>query len=415
MIARNRARKGKTLWTTRDDGAALRLILSGDEQAEGERLAREALKQREKGRKPADVCVLFRTNAQSRALEIAFRRLGVPYDLVGGVSFYERKEVKDVLAYLRAALNPRDSVSFLRILNTPRRGLGDRVRAKLEERVTAGELPGDALAALAEAGALSAGSTLKARALLDLLDEIRERSDEPADRLLEETLRRTEYLAYLDEAHPADAAERRENLEELLVAARQFAEQGSGEESGGSLVLFLTEAALVADVDRWAEDDDRVALITMHNAKGLEFPVVILAGLEEGLLPHGSALEDDHELEEERRLFYVGLTRAEDEVILSAASFRRRYDRPGASELSRFVREIPSPLLVVENPVRGSTARRVRRVRAAPLRAPSARVTPAFVGTPNPRDDPWASASSTTSSAAAAWWPPRARARTSGS
>jgi len=231
------------------------------------------------------VCVLFRTNAQSRALEIAFRRLGVPYDLVGGVSFYERKEVKDVLAYLRAALNPRDSVSFLRILNTPRRGLGDRVRQQLEARVTAGEPPGDALGALAAAGALSSGSTLKARALLDLLDEIRARAGEPADRLLEETLRRTEYLAYLDEAHPQDAAERRENLEELLVAARQFAEQGSEAENGGSLVGFLTEAALVADVDRWAEDDDRVALLTMHNAKGLEFPVVVLAGLEEGLLP----------------------------------------------------------------------------------------------------------------------------------
>ncbi len=350
VIAKNRARKGKTLWTKEGEGARLRLVLSGDEQAEGERLAREALKQREKGRSLRDVAVLFRTNAQSRALELAFRRAGVPYDLVGGVSFFDRKEVKDVLSYLRVALNPRDVVSFLRIMNTPKRGLGDKVRDRIEQAAREGQAPGEALGALVDLGLLAGPATLKARTLLDLLDEMRARAGEPADRLIEETLRRTQYLDWLDEAFPQDSPERRENVGELVVAARQFVEESRAEDGEGSLAGFLTEAALVADVDRWAASDDRVVLLTMHNAKGLEFPVVIVAGLEEGLLPHGSSVED-HELEEERRLFYVALTRAKEEVILSAASFRRRYDRTGAAELSRFVREIPSELLVVESPL----------------------------------------------------------------
>jgi DNA helicase-2/ATP-dependent DNA helicase PcrA len=358
VIAHNKTRKGKTLWTTRDAGPPIRLVLSGDEQVEGERLAREVRKVAERGGRLADVAVLFRTNAQSRALEIAFRRMGVPYELVGGVSFYERKEVKDLLAYLRAALNPRDSVSFLRILNVPRRGLGDKVRERLEEQLARGASGKEALEAMIDGGALAGAALPRARAFLDLLDELSTRAAEPADRLIEETLARTGYLEYLDNAFPQDAPDRRENVGELVVAARQFAERGDSgpadEAPGagqGSLQAFLTEAALVADVDRWVESADRAVLLTMHNAKGLEFPTVIVAGMEEGLLPHGSALDDDGELEEERRLFYVALTRAKEQVILSAASFRRRWDRTGASELSRFVREIPSALLAVESPL----------------------------------------------------------------
>ena len=386
VIAKNRARKGKTLWTTRDAGMRLRLILAGDEQAEGERLAREALKQREKGRALRDVAVLFRTNAQSRALELAFRRAGVAYDLVGGVSFFDRKEVKDVLAYLRVALNPRDVVSFLRIMNVPKRGLGDKVRERLEDAALAGRTPAEALGELVETGQLAGAATLKARALLDLLDEIRARTQDPADRLIEETLRRTEYLDWLDEAYPQDAPERRENVGELVVAARQFAEEGRGDEGEGSLSGFLNEAALVADVDRWAASDDRVVLLTMHNAKGLEFPVVIVAGMEEGLLPHGSALEEDHELEEERRLFYVALTRAEEEVILSAASFRRRWDRPGAAELSRFVREIPSELLSVESPLIQRPSISSGGGWSGSRDAGRTAASPSFPGAANPKD-----------------------------
>ena len=358
VIAHNRARKGKTLWTTRDAGPRLRLLLSGDEQAEGDRVAREARRVLERGGRLADVAVLYRTNAQSRALEIAFRRVGVPYELVGGVSFYERKEVKDILAYLRAALNPRDAVSFLRILNVPRRGLGDKVRALVEAGVAAGRTAAEALGVELEAGTISGVAGSRARALLDLLDDLGRRRGEGADRLIEETLERTGYLQALDDAFPQDAPDRRENVGELVVAARQFSERGTEGEGGaapaegaGSLEAFLTEAALVADVDRWSNDADRAVLMTMHNAKGLEFPTVIVAGLEEGLLPHVSSSDDDDKVEEERRLFYVALTRAEQEVILSAASFRRRWDRTGAAELSRFAREIPPDLLAVDDPV----------------------------------------------------------------
>jgi DNA helicase-2/ATP-dependent DNA helicase PcrA len=361
VIAHNRARKGKTLWTTREAGPSLRLVLSGDEQAEGDRVAREARKVVERGGRLADVAVLFRTNAQSRALEIAFRRAGVPYELVGGVSFYERKEVKDLLAYLRAALNPRDLVSFLRILNVPRRGLGDKVRERIEAAAARGDSGAAALEALVKGGALAGTAGIRARGLLELLSDLRTRAAEPADRLLEETLERTGYLEYLDDAFPQDAPDRRENVGELVVAARTFAERqaasggGGGDDApgagAGSLQAFLTEAALVADVDRWVEAPDRATLLTMHNAKGLEFPTVIVSGMEEGLLPHGTSFDDDGELEEERRLFYVALTRAREQVILSAASFRRRWDRTGAAELSRFVREIPSELLAVESPL----------------------------------------------------------------
>jgi DNA helicase-2/ATP-dependent DNA helicase PcrA len=354
VIAHNRARKGKTLWTTHDAGTPLRLVLSGDEQAEGDRVAREARRVVERGGRLADVAVLFRTNAQSRALEIAFRRAGVAYELVGGTSFYERKEVKDVLAYLRAAMNPRDLVSFLRILNVPRRGLGDRVRERIEERAARDGTGAEALRALVDGGAVTGAAAAKARALLDLLEDLRVRSGEPADRLIEEALSRTDYLSYLDDAFPADVPDRRENVGELVVAAREFAERaafGDPSVESGSLESFLTEAALVADVDRWTDASDRAVLLTMHNAKGLEFPTVIVSGMEEGLLPHGSSRDDDGELEEERRLFYVALTRAREQVILSAASFRRRWDRAGAAELSRFVREIPSALLSVESPL----------------------------------------------------------------
>jgi DNA helicase-2/ATP-dependent DNA helicase PcrA len=395
VIAHNKARKGKTLWTTREAGPSLRLVLSGDEQAEGDRVAREARRVVERGGRLSDVAVLFRTNAQSRALEIAFRRMGVPYELVGGVSFYERKEVKDLLAYLRAALNPRDLVSFLRILNVPRRGLGDRVRERIEDAVAAGGTGAGALDALVSGGALPGAAALKARALLDLLDDLRTRAAEPADRLLEEALARTGYLEHLDEAFPQDAPDRRENVGELVVAARLFAERaaagvggGGGEAGDGTLQGFLTEAALVADVDRWVEAADRAVLLTMHNAKGLEFPTVIVAGLEEGLLPHGTSFDDDAEIEEERRLFYVALTRAREQVILSAASFRRRWDRTGAAELSRFVREIPSALLAVESPLPARPS--IARPSAAPAwaRRDGARAAaPSLPGSAR-RDDP---------------------------
>jgi DNA helicase-2/ATP-dependent DNA helicase PcrA len=347
VIAQNRWRRGKRLWTDREAGPPIRLILSGDEEAEAVRLAEEVRRQTGRGRKRSECVVLFRTNAQSRALELAFRRRGIPYDLVGGVSFYERREVKDLLAYLRLAANPRDATATLRILNVPRRGLGDQARQRLEARLNQTQETGaEALAVLVHTGEIPRAGAAGARALADLLTGLAGSAGEPVDRLLESVIETTRYLDYLDESDPDGAADRRENVEELVRAGALF----SAAHPGAGVDEFLSEAALVADVDRWTESEDRAVLMTAHNAKGLEFPVVMVAGCEEGTFPHWSSLEDEKELEEERRLFYVALTRAREEVIVSASSFRRRFDGGAGGELSRFVREIPPHLLISESP-----------------------------------------------------------------
>ena len=347
VIANNRWRRGKRLWTEREAGAPVRLFLSGDEQAEASRIAEEVRRQVARGRKRSECAVLFRTNAQSRALEMAFRQRGIAYDLIGGVSFYERREVKDLLAYLRLAANPRDAVALARVLNVPKRGLGDQARARLEARLgTAGENAAEALASLAVSGELVRGAARSAQTLSALLSGLAAARAEPADRLLERVIEETHYLDWLEESDPDGAADRRENVEELVHAGALFAAQHPDQ----GVEEFLSEAALVADVDRWTESEDRAVLMTAHNAKGLEFPTVIVSGCEEGVFPHWSSLEDEKELEEERRLFYVALTRAREEVIVSASAFRRRFDGGGAGELSRFVREIPPHLLITESP-----------------------------------------------------------------
>jgi DNA helicase-2/ATP-dependent DNA helicase PcrA len=347
VIANNRRRRGKTLWTDREGGSQIRVILSGDEQAEGMRLAQEVERFTRRGGSPRHFAILYRTNAQSRALELAFRQRGVAYELVGGVSFYERREIKDLLAYLRLAVNPRDRVSFLRIANVPRRGLGERALAHLAERLRdSNELPGDALATLASSGGLSPQARRGAANLVQLLAALHAARTEPPEALLERILGETAYLDYLEENFSQDSADRRENVEELVGAARDFTVR-HGEVSAEE---FVSEAALVADVDRWSDTEDRAVLMTAHNAKGLEFSVVAISGCEEGVFPHSSAFGDEDELEEERRLFYVALTRAKDEAIVSAAAFRRRFDGRGAGELSRFVQEIPPQLLSQHQP-----------------------------------------------------------------
>jgi DNA helicase-2/ATP-dependent DNA helicase PcrA len=347
VIANNRRRRGKTLWTERQGGSVIRLLLSGDEQAEGVRLAGEVQRFCRRGGRAREFAILYRTNAQSRALELAFRQQGVPYELVGGVSFYERREIKDLLAYLRLAVNPRDRVSFLRIANVPRRGLGERTLERLAERLRHTDgLPGEVLTALAESGDLSAPARRGAEALMRLVGGLHGARGEAPEVLLERILADTGYLDYLEENFSQDASDRRENVEELVAAAADFSRRNQD----ATAEEFVAEAALVADVDRWSEEEDRAVLMTAHNAKGLEFRVVAVSGCEEGIFPHSSAFGDEGELEEERRLFYVALTRAQDEAIVSAAAFRRRFDGRGAGELSRFVTEIPSHLLSQEHP-----------------------------------------------------------------
>jgi DNA helicase-2/ATP-dependent DNA helicase PcrA len=346
VIAHNVARKGKTLWSERDAGAALVFALTPDETFEARRVRHWLERQQSRGRRLADCAVLYRTNAQSRALETELRRAGVSYEIVGGVSFFQRREVKDVLAYLRLAVNPLDTVSFFRIWNTPRRGFGPVVEAQVCARLAEpGTDPVAILRSLAAEGALRGAARSGAAQLVGLIDELRGglggRVDETFARLLD----RSGYLEHLEAAGEADLAERRANVEELGVAAAQFAAAHAGEDpANAGLLAWLSECSLLTDADRTA-GGDRVLLLTVHNAKGLEFDAVAVAGLEEGLMPHASSLESGEQLEEERRLFYVALTRARDEVLLTAAAYRRRYDGARGSAVSRFVGEIPESLL----------------------------------------------------------------------
>jgi len=339
VIANNRGRKGKTLWCDREDGPKIRFLLGADEVEEARRI-RAVIAEHARGGGRLDGCaVLYRTNAQSRAIETELRQNLVPYEIVGGVAFYQRREVKDLLAYLRAAVNPADAVSFWRAWNTPRRGLGPSVRARVEFRMLERqETPDVALRAVLAAGELAKAAAAGATHLLEVLDFLRAGANEPVDGLLRETLDRTRYLESLEGED--DTAERRANVEELVVSAEVAAT-----ERGANLVDFLAETALQTDMDRIEEGADRVLMMTAHNAKGLEFPVVIVAGLEEGLMPHGASMADGPGLEEERRLFYVALTRACDRVVLTAAAFRRRFDGARGGQVSRFVEEIPEDLM----------------------------------------------------------------------
>jgi DNA helicase-2/ATP-dependent DNA helicase PcrA len=362
VIAHNRARQGKRLWCERENGPRLKFVLAADEVDEARRICGYLEERwRRRDARLSDCAVLYRTNAQSRALETELRHRGLRYEVVGGVAFYQRREVKDIMAYLRVVANPADRAAFWRVVNTPRRGLGEAVRARIEQRLMAGVAdPVEALRALLQDGELGRAAT-GAAAFLEVIDDLRRHAVDPVDLLLRRCLERSGYLqAMVEDRAEAEAVDRRANLEELIASATQF--EATGAELG--LAAFLAEAALVADVDRLEEDADRVLLLTAHNAKGLEFAAVVIAGLEEGLMPHGSALESTQELEEERRLFYVALTRARDEVLLTAAALRRRFAAgtgPAAQggQVSRFVDEIPEEILDREEslPASWSTTR----------------------------------------------------------
>jgi DNA helicase-2/ATP-dependent DNA helicase PcrA len=341
VIANNRARKGKTLWSEREEGPRLTFALLADEADEAKRIRRAIEERRRRGGRLDDVAVLYRTNAQSRALEAELRHHQMPYEIVGGVSFYQRREVKDLLAYLRLVVNPEDTVAFWRVWNTPRRGLGPGVRALLERRAADDAVnPVEALRRLLADHALTRAAATGAQSLLAVLEDLGGHLDLAVDALFLRLLEGTRYLEYLDDSGAEDASDRRANVEELVASAGSFAAA-----EGGALVDFLAETTLVTDADRLEENADRVLLLTAHNAKRLEFPMVVVAGLEEGLMPHGNSLEDGASLEEERRLFYVALTRARDEVLLTAAAYRRRFDAARGGQVSRFVDEIPAELL----------------------------------------------------------------------
>jgi DNA helicase-2/ATP-dependent DNA helicase PcrA len=292
-----------------------------------------------------DAAVLYRIHAQSRPLEEACLASGVPYVLVGGVLFYQRREVKDLVAYLKLAVNPRDSVSFARAVGAPGRGIGEvglgRITRLAADRE--GDLAGTCRELTAESG-IRGRALSKAHELGALIADVAVQLGEGAEPCLRMICERTGYLDWLRESGDRDWEERQANVTELLEGAARFAE----EFPEGGVEAWLDQVALYTNLDTREVGADRVTLMTVHNAKGLEFPHVFITGCEEGLFPHSSALDDPAELEEERRLFYVAATRAMRTLHLSASLERRRMNRLGWGGVSRFVEEIPRELLTEE-------------------------------------------------------------------
>lgn len=342
VIARNRARKEKRLHTRRPDGRPVMVLQLSDERAEAARVVEE-IQSRLDVRGPGDFVVLYRTNAQSRPFEEALRRAGLPYRIVGGVRFYERREIRDVLAYLQLAVNPADEAAFSRSVSWPRRGVGS---VTLERLRAAASEAGETLLATAErAREIDSLPTAGARALEDFAAGISALSElareATAEEVLREAIRSFGFVAALEQEE--DGADRIANLTELMAAAAAFdpSEVEDGAPDATDLELYLQSTMLRTDLDEVDLGEESVTLMTLHNAKGLEYPVVFVVGLEEGLFPLARSMESDEELEEERRLFYVGVTRARDELFLTHADRRWRYGNESASSPSSFLAELP--------------------------------------------------------------------------
>jgi DNA helicase-2/ATP-dependent DNA helicase PcrA len=355
VIANNRARKEKRLWTENVEGEPAAVFRAWDEQEEAGFVAQSVRALRRDGLDYGDVAVFYRTNAQSRVLEDALRRAGIPYRLIGGVRFYERREIKDIVAYLRLVVNPLDDVAFRRAVGAPARGVG---KATLDRLAEVARARGGLLAACAE---LPSDITGKPRRGLEDFAKLvarlaLRRRAMPIPAFIDEVISASGYREALKEERSAEAEARLENLEELVAASEEFiATQRSSGATEVAIEAFLDSIALVADTDELDEGQTGVTLMTLHSAKGLEFPAVFLTGMEEGVFPHSRSLEDAEELEEERRLCYVGITRAKQRLYLSCAQ-HRRIQGYGVSEPSRFLLEIPESQLTLLN------ARRPERV-----------------------------------------------------
>ncbi|MFC0623753.1 DNA helicase PcrA [Kribbella deserti] len=352
VISRNEGRKAKNLWSDSGPGEQIAVYVADNEHDEAQFVADEIDRLTDAGdAKPMDVAVFYRTNAQSRVFEEVFIRTGLPYKVVGGVRFYERKEVRDALAYLRVLVNPEDTVSLRRILNVPKRGIGDRAEASIEalaqrERISFSQ----ALRKAEDAPGIASRSLNSITSFLDILDELQAMVDSgaPPDDILDVALHRSGYHDELEKSTDPQDETRLENLAEFVAVAREFVEEAGAAGEPADLQAFLERVALVADADSIPDKGDDggvVTLMTLHTAKGLEFPVVFLTGMEDGVFPHSRSLNDMKELEEERRLAYVGITRARQRLHLSRAAVRSAYGAPQHNPPSRFLDEIPAELL----------------------------------------------------------------------
>src|SRR4051794_33451447 len=364
VISRNKGRKAKNLWSDAGDGEPIVGYVGDDEHDEARFVSEEIDKLTDAGKAfPRDVAVFYRTNAQSRVFEEVFIRVGMPYKVVGGVRFYERREIRDALASLRILVNPADEISLRRILNVPKRGIGDRAEACVQalaqrEKVTFFE----ALKRAEDAPGIATRSVTCIKAFTDMVEELQSMVDagERADVVLEQVLAVSGYLKELEESEDPQDETRVENLAELVAVAREFsddpmagpsADPADADAAEPGLPDFLERVALVADSDqipdRTADGEDAgvVTLMTLHTAKGLEFPVVFLTGLEDGVFPHMRSLGDPPELEEERRLAYVGMTRAQQRLYVSRSVVRSAWGAPSHNPASRFLGEMPVDLV----------------------------------------------------------------------
>jgi DNA helicase II / ATP-dependent DNA helicase PcrA len=366
VIGHNRGRKPKNLWSDAGMGAQVIGYVADDERDEARFVSGEIDTLTDAGSRPGDVAVFYRTNAQSRVFEEVFIRLGMPYRVVGGVRFYERREVRDALAYLRMLVNADDEVSLRRIVNTPKRGIGDRALECVtsfaqRERITFWE----GLRRADEAPGLVTRSLVAIQGFVALVEELQSMVDagERADVILESVLARSGYLDELEASDDPQDGTRLENLAELVAVAREFSDDPQAGPSADpsdvdagvvtpGLSDFLERVALVADTDQIpdapddaTDDGGMVTLMTLHTAKGLEFPTVFLTGLEDGVFPHSRSLDDGNELEEERRLAYVGLTRARERLYVSRALVRSAWGAPAHNPASRFLGEVPDELV----------------------------------------------------------------------
>jgi len=348
VIAYNSNRRPKNLWSEKGDGHLIELFRADNDRIEAQNLIRHLLALKQEGMPLKDMVGFYRTHSQSRVFEEELRRNNIPYVIVGGVKFYARKEIKDLLAYLKVTYNSGDEVNLLRIINTPKRSIG---KGSVEKLVTFSRSQGiglfEAIGRYSEEVKTAAKLKKSLEQFYRMINNFRETSHVvPLSGLLQIIIESTGYVARLEEEDTIEAKVRIENIQEFFTSVKEFEDSMNGEENVNVLQAYLEFISLHTQIDEWVEEDQIFTLMTLHSAKGLEFPVVFMLGMEEGLLPHANAMNASfEELEEERRLCYVGFTRAMEKLFLSYASSRRIYGYTKRQHPSRFLYEIPQKLL----------------------------------------------------------------------
>ena len=367
VISKNESRKEKNLWSDSGSGPKLSGFVAENEHHEAEFVRDELFKLSNEGTsKFGETAIFYRTNAQSRVFEEVFMRSAVPYKVVGGVRFYERKEIKDLLAYLRVLVNPNDEVSLRRIINTPKRGIGDRALDAIDDVSKRDSISFWSALATSNSTELSPRANASIQAFVSMLValQVLVEANRPPSTIAAAILEQSGLLEELRASHDPQDEVRVENLEELVAVIEEYEERAISEGETPTLGAFLEEVSLVADADEIPEGDDHggvVTLMTLHTAKGLEFPTVFLTGMEEGVFPHSRTLGEKNELEEERRLAYVGLTRARERLYLSRAEYRSAWGAPNYNPPSRFLEEIPENLIEWNKSASGFTSPPITR------------------------------------------------------